>query len=243
VKTLVVFLFLIAAASGACNGTGSYPTNGGLPQGKCQAEPSARNVVVPFFGPIFMASFSVINHFDHDEPKEFTDRNGYQIDWCGRRGTREIDGHSGYDFRILEGTPLLAPADGVVNWAGNDIRFFCILKGREITDQLRVEIIHTLPDGRRVTSNYKHLSRVDVRPGQQVREGATIGLSGNTGCSLGPHLHFENWLMDRTRTGNSVLIDAYGWEGDGEDPWASKPDGAASMWLWKLNHAPDIFTR
>src|SRR6185436_5238347 len=115
-----------------------------------------------FLGPLFAGRFPVMNHFDHDEPKEFVDRNGRQIDWCGRRRTGEIDGHSGYDFDMPEGTPLLAPADGVVSWAGNDITFFCPLKGREITDQQRVEIIHRLPDGRRITTNFKHLSRVDV---------------------------------------------------------------------------------
>jgi murein DD-endopeptidase MepM/ murein hydrolase activator NlpD len=206
----------------------------------CGREPSARNVVIPVFGPIFAGSFPVVYHFDHDQPKEFTDRNGFQIDWCGRRRTREIDGHSGYDFKMPEGTPLLAPADGVINWAGFDIRFFCPLKNREVTDQLRVEITHTLPDGRRVTSNYKHLSRVDVQRGQRVTAGTQIGLSGNTGCSTGPHLHFENWVMDGTRTGRSVLIDAFGWEGEGPDPWAGSSDGSPSMWLWKSGQAPDL---
>ena len=102
-------------------------------------------------------------------------------------------------------------------------------------------IVHTLPDGRRVTSVYKHLSRIDVRRGQKIRAGEPIGLSGNTGCSSEPHLHFETWLMDGTRTGKSVLIDPYGWAGSGPDPWAGKEDGAESIWLWKSGEAPDIF--
>jgi hypothetical protein len=38
---------------------------------------------------------------------------------------------------------------------------------------------------------YAHLSRVDVQLGQQTRAGIPLGLTGNTGCSTGPHLHFE----------------------------------------------------
>jgi murein DD-endopeptidase MepM/ murein hydrolase activator NlpD len=244
-------LLLVAVTSSVCGCTASdavktanaVDSAQGPRAGRCQREPSPTNVVVPVFGPIFVGRFHVVNHFDHEEPKEFTDHDGHQIDWCGRRRTGEVDGHGGYDFVMPEGTPLLAPADGIVSWAGNDIRFFCPLVGREITDQLRVEIVHTLPDGRRITSNYKHLGRVDVREGQQVHAGEPIGLSGNTGCSTGPHLHFENWLMDGTKTGHSVLIDSYGWEGVGVDPWASKADGAASIWLWQPGAAPDIFSQ
>lgn len=218
----------------------SESSDGGPSDIQCWSGPSTTNVVVRFFDRIFVGTFSVSNHFDHDEPKEFLDQNDFQIDTCGRRRTTEIDGHSGYDFRMSEGTPLLAPADGIVNWAGNDIRFFCPLKGTETEDQLRVEITHMLPDGSRVTSNFKHLSRVDVRSGQRIYAGDQIGLSGNTGCSTGPHLHFENWLMDGTKTGKSVLIDSFGWEGNGSDPWAAKPDGAVSIWLWKVGQEPHI---
>jgi murein DD-endopeptidase MepM/ murein hydrolase activator NlpD len=232
-----------AAGSDAAPGDGGgepdgAPSDGGAPA-VCGSTPAANNVVIPVFDRIFTGTFSLVNHFDHDVPQEFSDANGYQIDWCGRRRTTEIDGHSGYDFVMPEGTPILAAADGTVNWAGDDISFYCPLKGQQITDQQRVEITHRLPDGRRVTANYKHFSRVDVSVGQQVHAGDVIGLSGNTGCSTGPHLHFETWLMDGTRTGTSELIDSFGWEGAGADPWAAT--AAASIWLWKPGTAPDIF--
>lgn len=216
-------------------------TDASTPQ-PCGSTPAAKNVVLPFFNHIFDGKFALVNHFDHDIPQEFSDTNGYQIDWCGRRRTSEIDGHSGYDFSLPQGTPVLAAADGTVNWAGDDIAFYCPLKGQQVTDQQRVEITHKLPDGRRVTSNYKHFSRIDVDVGQKVRAGDVIGLSGNTGCSTGPHLHFETWLMDGTRSGASVLFDAFGWEGSGTDPWDAMTAGAPSIWLWKPGAAPDIFT-
>jgi murein DD-endopeptidase MepM/ murein hydrolase activator NlpD len=42
-----------------------------------------------------------------------------------------------------------------------------------------------------IRHGYCHLSKVSVRPGQQVKKGTQIGLSGNTGNSTGPHLHYE----------------------------------------------------
>lgn len=91
----------------------------------------------------------------------------------GRRGWRM---HLGQDFRCRTGDPIFAVFDGVVRIAR-----------RSTTYGLFVVIRHH--NG--LETYYAHLSRLLVRPGQEVRAGELIGLCGNTGRSRGSHLHFE----------------------------------------------------
>lgn len=85
--------------------------------------------------------------------------------------------HSGIDYGCPEGTPILASGDGVVQYAAYDGSGY----GNWIV------IVH--PDGK--ATLYAHLSQRLVIPGAQVKQGDVIGMSGNTGNSTGPHLHFE----------------------------------------------------
>jgi murein DD-endopeptidase MepM/ murein hydrolase activator NlpD len=132
------------------------------------------------------------------------------------------------------GTQLYAVAAGRVLWGTTDPPFFCSLLGTTVTDQLFVEIAHDLPNGEQVTSVYVHLDAVFVQRNDTVEQGDVIGLSGNTGCSTEPHLHFHVWrLAGNTNSGNSVRIDPYGWRAwNRSDPWAAHSDGAASLYLW-----------
>lgn len=84
--------------------------------------------------------------------------------------------HEGIDFGARRGTPVNATAAGRVVHAGRRSNYGLI-----------VEIDHGL--GFRTL--YAHLDKVLVQPGQVVDAGARIGLSGNTGRSTGPHLHYE----------------------------------------------------
>ena len=87
--------------------------------------------------------------------------------------------HAGVDLLVREGTPVFATGDGVIDEAGVSPSF-----GKY------VQINH--PAANKMT-RYAHLSKIaaNLRPGQKVSRGEQIGLSGNTGRSSGPHLHYE----------------------------------------------------
>ncbi len=84
--------------------------------------------------------------------------------------------HEGLDIAADPGTPIYAPADGVVEFAGRS-------GGYGVT----IEINH----GYSYRTLYGHLSKSLVREGQRVKRGTLIARSGNTGLSSGPHLHYE----------------------------------------------------
>ncbi|MGW1892026.1 M23 family metallopeptidase [Streptomyces sp. NPDC002004] len=89
--------------------------------------------------------------------------------------------HSGQDFAVPVGTSVAAAHDGVVVKAGPNGGGDGPAYGNAIVIQ----------HGNGTYSQYAHLSRIDVRIGQAVKAGQHIALSGNTGNSSGPHLHFE----------------------------------------------------
>lgn len=91
--------------------------------------------------------------------------------------------HNGVDFVVDTGTPILATGPGKVEAAGY-----------EGPNGNRVSIDH----GYGYRSVYAHLSKVQVKPGQQVQRGQVVGLSGNTGRSSGPHLHYTLYYQGRT---------------------------------------------
>ena len=84
--------------------------------------------------------------------------------------------HKGVDWATPIGTNVYASSGGTVSIAG-------AVRGYGYA----VYINH--PDGRQ--TRYGHLSKVLVSPGQHVEQGQSIALSGNTGRSTGPHVHFE----------------------------------------------------
>lgn len=100
-------------------------------------------------------------------------------------GERDIGFHAGTDFVPGYGTPVGAIADGVVTWVGRDKTNFGYY----------VKIAHVI-DGVRVDSLYAHLvddssDAYGLYPGLEIKVGALIGDTGNTGFSTGPHLHLE----------------------------------------------------
>jgi murein DD-endopeptidase MepM/ murein hydrolase activator NlpD len=89
--------------------------------------------------------------------------------------------HTGVDIAAMVGQPVVAPADGVVQFAD-----FMGGYGRAIV----------LEHGHGINTRYGHLSGFAVTPGQQVRRGEIIGFVGLSGRSTGPHLHYEVRIND-----------------------------------------------
>lgn len=84
--------------------------------------------------------------------------------------------HNGLDFAIQEGTPVCATGEGVVLFAGTALHYG--------------EIVKVWHEGDFQTF-YAHNSKLLVAAGDRVRRGEPIALSGNTGLTTGPHLHYE----------------------------------------------------
>ena len=97
--------------------------------------------------------------------------------------TGRIAPHKGVDFSMPIGTPVIAPADGTVE----KIAYQANGAGRYVV------IRHS----REYQTVYMHLSRPLVKAGQSVKKGERIALSGNTGRSTGPHLHYEFHINGR----------------------------------------------
>lgn len=90
--------------------------------------------------------------------------------------TGKIAPHNGVDFAVSRGTPVLSVGNGevvIAKYSGSAGNYIAIRHGRQYM------------------TTYMHLDKILVKPGQQVKQGDKIGLSGNTGRSTGPHLHFE----------------------------------------------------
>lgn len=84
--------------------------------------------------------------------------------------------HEGIDVSAPMGAPIVAPASGIVRDVGFVAGF-----GNTF------EIDH----GNGIVTRYAHCSRIAVRSGQAVRRGQLIAMVGNTGLTIGPHLHYE----------------------------------------------------
>lgn len=105
--------------------------------------------------------------------------------------------HNGIDFDIAQDTPVKATADGVVD---------AVAKAQDGFG-LMVSLRHAF----NFKTVYAHLSKAHVAEGQIVRKGEVIAISGNTGLSTGPHLHYEVRYDDKPLNPHPFLHP----EGDG----------------------------
>ena len=84
--------------------------------------------------------------------------------------------HEGIDISNQVGTPVIAPADGIISDIGNDLGLGKIL---------------VISHGFGMITRYAHLNKVLVRVGQKVKRGEKIAEIGTSGRTTGPHLHYE----------------------------------------------------
>jgi murein DD-endopeptidase MepM/ murein hydrolase activator NlpD len=99
--------------------------------------------------------------------------------------------HKGVDFGAPTGTPIMAAGDGVVekaDWFSSYGKY--------------VRIRH---NGTYSTA-YAHMSRINVRAGQKVKQGQVIGAVGTTGRSTGPHLHYEVLVNNKQVNPKSIKL-------------------------------------
>ena len=117
-------------------------------------------------------------------PSRWPVRGSVNSEFGGRRspGAKGSEFHSGIDIGAERGTPVHAPAAGTVTFAGSHAE-----------SGLSVTVDH----GGDLRTIYGHLSKITVTPGETVARGAQLGLTGNTGRSSGPHLHYEILVKDR----------------------------------------------
>ena len=100
----------------------------------------------------------------------------------GRFGNQRVyngtpgSGHSGMDIAVATGTPVKAPASGIISFADPDLY---LTGGTMLLDH-----------GHGVSSNFLHLSRIDAKPGDRVEQGQVFAAAGSSGRATGPHLHW-----------------------------------------------------
>ncbi|MGY2876372.1 murein DD-endopeptidase MepM/ murein hydrolase activator NlpD [Marmoricola sp. URHA0025 HA25] len=113
----------------------------------------------------------------------------------GECGSRWAHCHTGQDFAVPTGTPIMVAADGVVTFAGWAGPYG--------------NAVHVLHAGG-IATWYAHLSQIRTHTGAHVTAGQVLGLSGSTGNTTGPHLHLEVRTHASTST-SGTPIDPMPW--------------------------------
>jgi len=173
-----------------------------------QPAQAAGNLTLPFGIP----NPRVTSWMDHHYPTR--EQDGIMIRFDGATGYA-YDGHRGTDYAVPSNTPVVAADDGTVIYS-------------EWSDSGGFGVVIDHANDR---TAYFHNNQLFVYPGQHVSRGQLIALSGSTGNSTGPHVHFE--VRDLLTPWHS--IDPYGWTGRGPDPWSWD---VGNLWL---NNTPVPF--
>lgn len=140
-----------------------------LIEGQVQQDPSTTETQQASSEAILQNTSSSINQGSKPEP------SGRPV--TGGVLTQEFHpGHTGIDIAVPLGTPVKTTMDGHVIYAGWNNQGYGNL---------------VIVENGAYRTYYAHLSSIPVSVGDEVKAGTTIGLSGSTGHSTGPHLHYE----------------------------------------------------
>ncbi|XBC42082.1 MAG: peptidoglycan DD-metalloendopeptidase family protein [Buchnera aphidicola (Meitanaphis elongallis)] len=105
--------------------------------------------------------------------------------------TKKISSHQGVDLAMPIGTPILSIGSGEIIKTK-----YSSIAGKYVTIKHNVQYI----------TKYMHLKKILVKVGDKVKKGEKIGISGNTGRTTGPHLHYEIWLKNRVIDPEKLVI-------------------------------------
>jgi|GEM_PF-4218917 len=105
--------------------------------------------------------------------------------------THVVAPHNGTDFAMPVGTVIKAPSDGIV---------------KSVTNAPNSGQFLVITHDDNITTKYLHLSKALVKQGQQVKMGAPVALSGDTGRVTGPHLHYEVWVDNQPQDPMTVPL-------------------------------------
>ena len=128
-------------------------------------------------------------------PSRWPVRGPVNSDFGGRSSpwlSSSSEFHSGLDIGATRGTAVFAPAPGTVVFAGQHAEYGVTL---------------VIDHGNDIKTLYGHLTKVTVAQDQKVQRGQPIGLTGNTGRSSGPHLHYEIQVKGQPVNPRSYLWD------------------------------------
>ena len=110
--------------------------------------------------------------------------NGIITSSCGERENpilQKMEYHNGLDIAVAENTQAVAVKSGIVTEVRNSETLGKVLK-------------YETEDG--YTVMYAHLNDVLVKKGENVKQGQIVAMTGNTGLSTGPHIHYSIWRGD-----------------------------------------------
>lgn len=105
---------------------------------------------------------------------------------------KKMNPHMGMDIAAIEGTPIIAPADGIITLSGDNDYFY---SGNVVV----------IDHGYGLYTIYAHMLNTEVKAGQVIKKGDTIGTVGKTGRVTGAHLHWGASLNGVRFDPNSLL--------------------------------------